>query len=99
MESEKFPTSEFKGKISDVGKLEQEGRYVILVSGTLNIHGVAKRYETSVEFLVKGGQISAKASLPVKLADHQIKIPSVAWKKIAETVKVNLSADFSREPQ
>ncbi len=99
MESEKYPTSEFKGKISDVAKLRKEGRYVNLVSGTLNIHGVTKRYETSVEFLVKGGEITAKASFPIKLADHQIKIPSVAWKKIAETVKVNLSADFSGEAQ
>lgn len=95
MESEKYPNSVFRGKISNVKKLSEDGKYILMVSGSLDIHGVSKKYESPVEFSVNRENISSKASFHIKLSDHQIKIPSVVWKKIAETVKVDISVEYS----
>jgi polyisoprenoid-binding protein YceI len=94
MESERFPVSEFRGKISDPAVLSQKGKHTVTVSGTLQIHGVTKPYETAVHLDVEEGRIKAQTAFPVKVADHGIRIPSVVGKNIAETVKVSIQAQL-----
>lgn len=94
MESDKFPLSEFKGKIEDSEKISKDGIYKLKVSGTLQIHGVSKAYTTWTTFNVKNSIIKASTNFDVRLADHKITIPSIVGKKIAEVVKVTIDATY-----
>ena len=92
MESNKYPFSEFNGKIKDPVDITKDGTYPVTVQGDLTIHGVTKNYTVKAELKVNGGEIAANSTFPVKLADHQIKIPRLVIKNIAEIVQVTVSA-------
>jgi len=98
MESEKYPFSEFKGKIDDPAKLKQNGTHYVNVSGILNVHGVAKSYSTKAKIVIQDGSINATCSFDVQTADHKIKIPSIVVKNIAEVMKVNITANYKPKP-
>lgn len=94
MESDKHPLSEFKGKIDDPDKLTQDGTYQVNISGILTVHGIPKNYTTQAKLTVNNGTISAICSFQVKTADHDIKIPSIVVKNIAEVIDVTISATY-----
>jgi polyisoprenoid-binding protein YceI len=94
MESDKYPVSTFKGKISDNVDLSKDGTYNVTVDGTLDIHGVVKNYQTKAILVVNKGVINAKTLFKVKVADHQIKIPTLVFAKIAQVVEVRISAVY-----
>jgi polyisoprenoid-binding protein YceI len=94
MESSKYPTAEFNGKINDQIDLAKDGTYPVTVQGKLSIHGVTKDYTVKAELKVVGGEISANSTFPVKLVDHEIKIPKLVIKNIAEIVQVTVSAHY-----
>ena len=94
MESSKYPFAEFNGKIREQIDLTKDGIYPVTVQGELNIHGVKKNYIVKGELNVKGSEISANSTFPVKLADHEIKIPRLVIKNIAEIVQVTVSAHY-----
>lgn len=94
MESEKYPLSEFKGKIDEPAKLAENGTHYLNVSGVLHIHGVAKNYHTKAKIVVSNGSVTATCSFDVRTADHKIKIPSIVVKNIAEVMKINVSANY-----
>lgn len=61
------------------------------------MHGVKKEREIKGKLTIKNGQpANAKAVFMVKLADHNIKIPSVVGANIAEEVKVDVDFDFTK---
>lgn len=95
MESERYPISQFKGKIEDPGPLKQDGTYMVSVVGKLNVHGVIKDYRTPVKMTVEKGKIKATCSFQVRTADHNIKIPTIVIKNIAEVLDITVSADFT----
>lgn len=99
MESERYPISEFRGKITDSKKLEKDGQYELNIAGMLNIHGIAKQYNTKAKIYVGNNTITAVCNFDVRLADHNIKIPSVVGKNIAEVVQVKITATFRQKNQ
>jgi len=94
MESDKFPASTFKGKIVETIDLTKDGTFNVTVAGTLDLHGVSKNYQTKATIIVNQGSISAKTVFNVKIADHQIKVPTIVFAKIAEMVEVRISAQY-----
>jgi len=92
MESDKFPTASFKGKINDNVDLTKDGTYKVTASGTLNIHGVEKPRDIEGSVTVKGGNVSLSSNFRVKLEDHKIERPSVVFQNIAETIDVKINA-------
>lgn len=92
MESEKYPLSEFKGKLDKPIDLQTNGSYKVNVSGKLTVHGVTKDYQTVAEIVVNNGAAMAKSVFKVKVADHNIKIPTLVFKNIAEIVEVRIQA-------
>lgn len=92
MESEKFPISEFKGKITGMFDIDKNGTYQVTVTGNLSIHGVNKAYAAPAELIVNNGKVAAKTTFKVKIADHGIKIPSLVFQNIAEFVAVRIHA-------
>lgn len=94
MESDQYPFSIFKGKIKEDVDLTKDGTYNVTVAGTLTIHGVDKLYESRATLIVDKGTVTAKTVFKVKIEDHQIKVPSIVFKNIAEFVEVRISAIY-----
>ncbi len=94
MESDKFQYSEFKGKISETYDLQKDGDYQVTIAGNLSIHGVTKAYSVPATISVTKGTVSAKTAFKVKIADHGIKVPSLVFKNIAETIDVKIQANY-----
>ena len=94
IESDKYPYSEFKGKIKEDIDLSKNGTYTVTVEGNLDIHGVSKAYQTKAVLIVNNGTVNAKAVFKVRIADHGIKVPSIVFAKIAEYVELRVVADY-----
>ena len=94
MESEKYPTSEFKGTIKEPIDLSKDGNQKVTIEGNLNIHGVTKPYKTQAEFTISKGTITAKAVFKVRIADHGIEIPTLVFKHIAEVLEVSILSTY-----
>jgi polyisoprenoid-binding protein YceI len=96
VESEKFPKSTFKGKISDADKVnfKKDGSYPATVKGTLEIHGVKKEVETKGTIKVAGGVISSDAAFKILLEDYGIKIPGAVKDKISPTVEIKTACTY-----
>ncbi len=92
METEKYPSSTFKGKINEQVDLTRDGEYKVTVTGKLNIHGVEQERTLPGTILVKDGNITIQCSFKVKVADHKITIPTLVMAKIAEEIDVKLDA-------
>lgn len=98
MESDKYPKSTFKGKITDVSKVNftKDGTYNVTVSGDLNMHNVTQKVTTPGTITVKSGKISSAATFTVKLADYKIDIPNVVKNNISETVTIKVSCAYDQ---
>lgn len=97
LESDKYPYSTFVGKITDTVDLKRVGKYQVMVTGNLEIHGVKKNYIAQVDIEVKKDHINAQTRFNVRLADHKIKIPRVVIKNIAEEVEVKVASTYQLE--
>ncbi len=97
MESEKYPKSTFSGNITNISKVNfsKDGTYPVTVKGTLDMHGVKKEIETTGSFKVSGDQVLGTSSFIVALEDYKIIIPGVVKDKLAKTVKINISCNYS----
>lgn len=89
VESEKFPTAEFSGKILNEVNLAQDGTHEVSAKGKLTVHGETQNRTISVKLDIKGGKITADSEFYVKMADHKITVPSMAVAKLGEAVKLN----------
>jgi len=96
MESDKFPKALFKGRITNMDSLDlrTSGTYTAQVTGELTIHGVTRPLETTAQFTVKNGHISAFSSFEIAEADFDIEIPSIVRDKIARVVRVDVSVEY-----
>jgi len=95
MESEKFPKSTFQGKI--VGfKMGTSGVQNVKAVGKLTIHGVTREIEVPGTAELSGGKLLVKSKFIVKVADYNVKIPTLMWQNIAEQVEVKV--DFIYKP-
>ena len=59
IESDKYPKATFKGKITDMNKvdLSKDGNYTVDVEGEITIHGETQPLKTKVNFVVKDKSI------------------------------------------
>jgi len=97
MESEKYPYASLDMEIAENLDYSKDGEYDVTLKGTIEMHGVKKEREIKGKLSVKNGAPSvATAVFMVKLADHNIKIPSVVGANIAEDVKVDVNFVFEK---
>lgn len=92
VESDKFPTCTFKGKINETIDYTKDGEHKVTVKGTLDLHGVTKEIQASGLLVVKGSEISVSSEFKIKVADYNIKVPSLYVQNIAEVVDVKVNA-------
>lgn len=92
LESDKYPTSTFSGKIQ--GYSDMEEKQELTARGELTIHGVTKEVTIEGEGKKTGDKIMLEASFPVQLEDFNIKIPKVVMFNIAEVVDVTIKFEY-----
>jgi polyisoprenoid-binding protein YceI len=97
LESEKYPTAEFTGALANPIDMSKDGNYNIDVAGKLTMHGVTKDYKTKALVVVKAGKIVAQSKFKVALSDHNIKIPTLVVKQIAETIDITITATYIKK--
>ncbi|MEP7109557.1 MAG: YceI family protein [Ferruginibacter sp.] len=93
LESNKFPKSTFKGKISNIDKVnfQKDGNYIVNVKGILEIHGIKNEIETTGSFKVSGETVLSTAEFTIVLEDYKIDIPGVVKDKISKTANIKVT--------
>lgn len=94
IESDKFPYSEFTGKVIDEVDLTKSGIYHVTIEGKLSLHGITKSYKTKAIITNDNGKITSSSNIKVKLNDHNIKVPSLVFEKIAEEIDIKILATY-----
>lgn len=82
----------FKGKINEKLDLTKDGETKVTVTGKIEVHGITK--DATYEGIVtrSGNDIGIKTKFKIKLVDHDIKVPSLYVKNIAEIVDVDVAS-------
>jgi polyisoprenoid-binding protein YceI len=93
MESDKFPVSDFNGKIIGKDDISKVGAYNVTIVGILNVHGKKKEYKVAGKLVNKGDNFTFNTDFKVKLADHGVEVPTVVFAKIAEVLDVKVVAN------
>src|SRR5258708_18340108 len=85
LESEKYPSSTFKGTVTGITNvdIEKDGTYTVNITGSLEIHGMSKNITTTGTIIVKDGKLSAAAVFKIRLKDYHIEIPSIVVNNIS----------------
>jgi len=91
METGKFPTATFSGRIIEQLDLSKPGTYEIRAKGMLNIHGVARERIIRCILEVSDYEIRVSSAFSVYLRDHDISIPRMVYQKIAEEIAVEVA--------
>ena len=96
MDSEKYPTATFTGKIGDLKAVnfKKNGTYNVAVMGDLTLHGVTKPVTTKAVITVVGKSISTKTDFTIALADYGVNGGAIAAGKVATNPKISVVADF-----
>ncbi|HEY1023992.1 MAG TPA: YceI family protein [Sphingobacteriaceae bacterium] len=95
MESDKHPNARFKGKINQAIDLSVSGNYNVSVTGDLEVHGVKQKRTISGSIKVAPGSVAISSKFDVRCADHNISIPRLVFRNIAETIRVTVSGSFT----
>ena len=77
MESETFPSSQFKGTIVNYSAIDysKEGSYTGKVKGELTMHGVSRPIETDYSLKVDKAGVAVSSTITVRMSDYKIKSP------------------------
>ena len=93
LESDKYPTSTFTGRISGIS--HASGKQELTAEGELTIHGQTREISVKGHGTITDEKIMLEASFPVELVDFNIKIPKVVFYNIAEVVDVTIKFEYS----
>lgn len=96
LESEKFPSATFTGKMSGLNPDAAVGQeQPVTATGTLSIHGVdvERTVEGTAVRTAAGWNLEARFDVPTE--DHKIPIPKLVRSKIAESISVTLQAELN----
>ena len=88
MDTEKYPTASFKGKLSEKLDLSKDTIYHINATGVMTVHGVDRPQTYKGVIETKGGKATLRCDFEIKLKDHKIKVPKVVFANIAEVIEV-----------
>jgi polyisoprenoid-binding protein YceI len=94
LNSEKFASFTFVGKVAEISKVNfsKNGVYNVSVTGELTVKDKAKVITTPATLEVKNGVVSAKANFTIVLADYGVNVGDSG--KIAGEPKITVSADL-----
>ena len=77
MESETFPTSQFKGTLANHSAIDyfKEGSYSGKVKGVLTMHGVSHPIETDYSMKLDKSGVNVSSTITIRMSDYNIKSP------------------------
>ena len=96
VESTKYPQATFKGKVNEKVDLTKDGENKVTVTGKMTLHGVTKDITTEGTITKKGEELIVVSKFKIKVADYNIKVPSLYVQNIAEVVDV--TTNITLEP-
>lgn len=96
MDTEKYPKSTFRGKISGFD-MNGTGTQNVKAAGQLTIHGQTKDIDVPGTIEKQGDKLIMKSKFIVKLEDYKVKIPQLMWQNIAEQVEVTVDFTFKSQ--
>jgi len=100
MESVKFKEAVFKGKIIEDIDWNQPGKYPVRAKGILTIHGVPQERIIKADVtILPNKSLQVESLFSVMLSDHNIPIPRIVKEKLAEEIKVGISAKLEPRNQ
>lgn len=88
METDRFPTATFKGKVEQDLSAGIENETEVDASGDLTIHGVTKRVSIKANISNEGEFTVVKTKIPVVFEDYNVDEPSILTKSVAKNVEV-----------
>lgn len=90
VESDKFPNSTFKGKVTNMKDIDfsKEGTHEADIEGKLTIHGITQNVVEKGTFIVSKDGIQGKSKFMIAIADYDISIPGAVTGKIAEEIEI-----------
>lgn len=89
METEKYPSSSFEGKILGYDPDNAELQNV-QATGKLTIHGVTNDVDIPGTIHFEEGKVIMKSQFVVRLQDYNIRVPQIVWQNIAQEVEVTV---------
>ena len=95
LESDKYPQATFKGRLTEKPDVTKDGIYPVMVSGVFEVHGVKQSRSIPGKISVNNGAISMSSEFMVACKDHKIDIPTLVFQHIAETIRVQVSANYT----
>lgn len=97
MESDKFPKSVFKGKITNLSSVDfsKNGIYNVTIEGDLTIHNVTNKISTKGTLEVISGGINANSKFNLVPEDYKISIPGVVRDKINKNLEVTVRMKYT----
>jgi hypothetical protein len=97
MESDKFPKSSFKGKITNLSSVNfsKNGTYDVTVEGELTIRDVTNKISSNGTIEVVTGGINANSKFNIPPEEYKINIPGVVREKIAKNIEVTVSMKYT----
>jgi hypothetical protein len=98
LESEKYPNSIFKGKITNLKDINfsKDGKYNVIVEGDLTIHNVTQKVSVKGTIEVKDGTILASTKFNVLLKDYNIKIPNTVINSISQSQEITVNVGLTK---
>jgi YceI-like domain len=97
MESDKFPKSVFKGKITNLSSVDftKNGTYDVTVDGDLTVHDVTNKISTKGTIEVITGGINASSKFKIVPEDYKISIPGVVREKFDKAMEVTVTMKYT----
>ncbi len=95
LETDKFPSATFKGKIKEAVDLKVPGTYAVTAAGQATIHGVTRPVELRGTIVSTGKSLSLQCAFDIRLDEYKIDIPKIVFAKIAEIIKVKGNIQYN----
>jgi len=94
MESDKYPTSTFKGKINEQVDFTKDGTHNVTATGMLTIHGVEREINAAGTITIEKGKINVKSDFRVPLKGFKITVPKLVFQNIAEVISIKVNTNY-----
>jgi polyisoprenoid-binding protein YceI len=97
LETEKYTTAGFKGKIQGKVDYDKPGNYPVTAKGKLKIHGVEKDVSEKGTIVVDKEGVKLQSEFTVTLADYKIDTPKILGQEMtADKVQVKIDAKLTK---
>ncbi|GIV34778.1 MAG: hypothetical protein KatS3mg031_2313 [Chitinophagales bacterium] len=92
VESDKFPESVFKGKVTNIAEVDfsKNDTFKVQVEGELTIHGVTRPIKAEGTLTPREGKVHVESLFQIAVADYNIKIPAAVKDNIAKIIDIHV---------